>query len=105
MKDVIATREIASFYKALGSPARLTILSLLAKRPLCVNAIARSLKISQPAVSQHLEVLRTAGLVVGERLGVMVHYRLDRNRFQAVGDRMASLLQESQETSRSRGGG
>lgn len=50
---------------------------MIAPQPLCVNAITRRLGISQPAVSQHLGVLRNAGLVCGERRGGMVHYRIN----------------------------
>ena len=105
MKDATVTTELVSVYRALASRQRLKILSLLAKRPLCVNAIARSLKISQPAVSQHLEVLRGAQLVVGDRSGVMVHYRMDRERLQAVRDLTAFLLRESKETAQPGQGG
>lgn len=45
---------------------------------LCVNALANSLDITQSAVSQHLRVLRQAGLVRGERRGSFVHYSLNR---------------------------
>ena len=105
MKDTAITAELASFYRALASRPRLKIVSLLAKRSLCVNAIAHSLKMSQPAVSQHLEVLRQAGLVTGNRSGVMVHYRLDRTRLQTAGTLFSSHLAGPQEPPKSCGGG
>jgi ArsR family transcriptional regulator len=74
--------EMARLHKALSVPVRLEIIGLLAERPLCVNAITGFLKISQPAVSQHLAVLRQAGLVRGEKSGYMVHYSLDSARLQ-----------------------
>ena len=49
----------------------------------CVGALARQLGVSQSAVSQHLAVLRAAGLVADERRGYFVHYRLDRERLAA----------------------
>ena len=73
---------MAQLHKALSVPVRLEILGLLAERPLCVNAITGFLRISQPAVSQHLAVLRRAGLVRGDKSGYMVHYSLDRARLQ-----------------------
>lgn len=82
MHDVVPMAELVCLYRALASPSRLRILSLLARRSLCVNGLARALGISQPAVSQHLEVLREAGLVSGERMGVMVHYRVDGRRIE-----------------------
>ncbi len=80
MHDAVPIADLVRLYRALASPSRLRILSLLARRSLCVNGLARALGISQPAVSQHLEVLREAGLVKGERMGVMVHYRVDGRR-------------------------
>lgn len=76
--------ELAGAYKALSVPARLKILELIAGRPLCVNAITSFLEISQPAVSQHLAVLRNAGLVSGTRQGYMVHYRVNRQRLEEL---------------------
>ena len=74
--------ELARLHKALSIPVRLEILGLLAKRPLCVNSITGFLDITQPAVSQHLAVLRRAGLVRGDKNGYMVHYSLNRARLQ-----------------------
>ena len=74
--------ELARLHKALSVPVRLEILRRIAERPLCVNAITGLLRVSQPAVSQHLAVLRQAGLVRGEKSGYMVHYSLNRERLQ-----------------------
>ncbi len=56
-------RELAERLRALGEPTRLKILQLLHERELCVCEIAEALQMSQPRVSQHLKVLRLAGLV------------------------------------------
>jgi ArsR family transcriptional regulator len=74
--------ELAQIHKALSVPVRLTILGLIGERSLCVNAITRRLEISQPAVSQHLAVLKRAGLVSSTKQGYMVHYTLDTERLQ-----------------------
>lgn len=47
---------------------------------LCVMALAHRLEVSQPAVSQHLRLLRNLGLVRGERRGFRVHYFLDAEK-------------------------
>ncbi len=60
--------------KALGDPTRFTIFQLLLGRSYCVNAVAERLSITQSAVSQHMRVLREAGLVRGEKRGYHVHY-------------------------------
>lgn len=55
--------------------------------PLCVNAMANILNITQSAVSQHLRVLRQAGIVQGERKGSFVHYSLNQkaiNKFKVL---------------------
>jgi DNA-binding transcriptional ArsR family regulator len=84
-------QELAQLHKALSVPVRLEILARLAERPLCVNAITGFLRISQPAVSQHLAVLRQAGLVRGDKSGYRVHYRLDRARLQEFRQAMAGF--------------
>jgi DNA-binding transcriptional ArsR family regulator len=86
--------ELARTHKALSVPVRLEILGLLAKRSLCVNAITGFLRISQPAVSQHLAVLRQAGLVRGDKSGYMVHYSLDRARLQEFRQAVADFPDE-----------
>jgi len=91
MKD----EELALLHKALSVPVRLKIIKLIADRPLCVNAITRFLSISQPAVSQHLAVLRQAGLVTGEKRGYMVHYTFNRSRFEDLQKAMDSFPQEA----------
>jgi ArsR family transcriptional regulator len=88
-------KELALLHKALSVPVRLKILKLIANRPLCVNAITRFLNISQPAVSQHLAVLRRVGLVTGEKRGYTVHYTFNRNRFEVLKKAMSSFPHES----------
>ena len=74
--------ELAQLHKALSVPVRLKILELVGERPLCVNAITRCLEISQPAVSQHLAVLKRAGLVSSTKQGYTVHYKLEQERME-----------------------
>lgn len=66
----------AETLKALASPRRLEIVHRLAADPCDVGRLARELGCSQPNVSQHLAVLRAAGVVTSERVGREVHYRL-----------------------------
>lgn len=70
--------QVATWMKALSSPARVRIAQMIQNKALCVKAIAARLNMSQPAVSQHLRVLRHAGLVIPEKRGYYVHYRLDQ---------------------------
>jgi ArsR family transcriptional regulator len=79
--------ELAEIFKALSDPTRLRLVKLLSEcspgecqGALCVNALAHRLGVTQSAVSQHLRVLRQAGLVNGQRHGHFVHYSLDQDR-------------------------
>ena len=68
--------QLVKIFKALSNNVRLEILSLLAERPFCVNALVALLNVSQPAVSQHLKILENAGLVKRSKRGYWVHYSL-----------------------------
>jgi DNA-binding transcriptional ArsR family regulator len=63
--------------EALGDPTRRAVFELLRKGPRAVGELARDLPVSRPAVSQHLAVLRKAGLVRGERDGARTLYQID----------------------------
>ncbi|MBD3305833.1 metalloregulator ArsR/SmtB family transcription factor [candidate division KSB3 bacterium] len=81
-EDVV---QMAEFFKALGDPTRLKILRLLTSYPerkLCVGAIAQRLGITQPAVSQHLKVLKHVRLVEPNREGYRVHYAVNRDTME-----------------------
>ena len=62
---------------ALGDPTRRAIFERLAEGPLPVGELARGLPVSRPAVSQHLKVLKAAGLVVDRPQGTRRLYQLD----------------------------
>lgn len=66
----------AKAVSALADPTRRRILDLLRRGPRAVGELAGALPVSQPAVSQHLAVLREAGLVDGRRVGRRSLYRL-----------------------------
>jgi DNA-binding transcriptional ArsR family regulator len=69
---------------ALGDPTRRTIFERLAGGPLAVGELARDLPVSRPAVSQHLKVLKDAGLVVDRPDGTRRLYQLDPAGIEAV---------------------
>lgn len=64
-------------WTALGDPTRKAIFELLADRPRAVGELAGELPVSRPAVSQHLKVLKDAGLVVDRAVGTRRIYRVD----------------------------
>ena len=75
--------QMASTFKALGDLTRLQIIYLLStdtSGTLGVSELAARLKISQPAVSQHLKTLKTEGLVESRREGFYIYYTVNRDR-------------------------
>jgi len=66
----------ADVLRTLGSPRRLEMLHVLARGPIEVRRLAEAVGASQPNVSQHLAVLRAAGIVEAERDGREVRYGL-----------------------------
>jgi DNA-binding transcriptional ArsR family regulator len=87
--------ELVEVFKALSDPTRLRLVKLLGGgQPLCVNALAKRLSVTQSAVSQHLRVLRQAGLVAGHRQGSFIHYALRTDRLNTYRKRIAKILGE-----------
>jgi DNA-binding transcriptional ArsR family regulator len=64
-------------FTALADPTRRAIFERLARGPTAVGELARELPVSRPAVSQHLKVLKEAGLVIDSRAGTRRIYQLD----------------------------
>jgi DNA-binding transcriptional ArsR family regulator len=69
---------------ALADPTRRAIFERLAERPCAVGELAAELPVSRPAVSQHLGVLREAGLVVDTAVGTRRIYRVDPDGLRAL---------------------
>lgn len=83
--------EAAGLAKALGHPARVAIVRMLARRGECVcGTIVEGLPLSQATVSQHLKVLKEAGLVRGEIDGPRVCYCINPEAVK----RFKSLLEQ-----------
>ncbi len=90
--------KLSEIFKALSDPTRLKLVKLLSQRsteitlnncnpdtcqgkagPLCVNALVNRLGGTQSAISQHLRVLRQAGIIRGERKGSFIHYSINQD--------------------------
>jgi len=95
---------LARILKVLSVGTRIDILRLLKGRPLCVGALAGRLDVTQGAVSQHLRLMRDAGLVLDERRGCYVHYRLNEATLAAWRDEIDKLLDPTAATGRKRKG-
>ncbi|PBC35458.1 transcriptional regulator [Rhodococcus sp. ACS1] len=87
--------DLARMFKALGDPVRLRLLSLVASHAggeACVCDISETFDLSQPTISHHLKVLRSAGLLDCERRGTWVYYWVIPSALQQLS---AVLLTES----------
>ena len=80
---------------ALGDPTRRAIFERLSAGPLPVGELARDLPVSRPAVSQHLKVLKAAGLVVDRRDGTRRIYQLDPTGIEVVRSYFDTLWQHA----------
>ncbi|HWG26632.1 metalloregulator ArsR/SmtB family transcription factor [Actinospica sp.] len=76
---------------ALGDPTRRAIIACLAERPRAVGELADELPVSRPAVSQHLKVLKGAGLVTERAVGTRRIYRLNPAGVAALRDQLETF--------------
>jgi DNA-binding transcriptional ArsR family regulator len=72
-------KEAAELFKILSVDKRIEIIELLKKNTMNVNALAKKIGITQSAISQHLRILKAAGLVKDEREGYWIHYEIEKN--------------------------
>lgn len=84
----MATHQADDGWNALGDPTRRAIVDCLAERPRAVGELAEVLPISRPAVSQHLKVLKDAGLVTDQAAGTRRVYRLNPAGVAALRDQL-----------------
>ena len=80
----MANRTAAAVLDALGDPTRRAVLELLRTRERAVGDIAERLPVSRPAVSQHLRVLKHAGLVRDRQDGTRRLYRVEPRGLEAL---------------------
>jgi DNA-binding transcriptional ArsR family regulator len=81
-------KEAAELFKILAVDTRIGIIELLKEGPKNVNTLAEALGITQSAVSQHLRILKAAGLVRDERQGYWVNYSLDEDKLDTCRERL-----------------
>lgn len=90
------TEQQAAVFSALADPTRLKLVKLLCcqSQPdsLCVNALASLLGVTQSAVSQHLRILRSVGLVRGERRGYHIHYYMNPDKVKDYRELLLNVL-------------
>ncbi len=81
-------KKAAELFKILSVDKRIEIIELLKKEARSVNSMAEALGITQSAVSQHLRVLKAAGLVKDEKQGYWIYYSLDREALEKCRQRL-----------------
>ena len=84
--------KLARILKVLAVGTRVRIVQILKGRARCVGALASQLDVTQGAVSQHLRVMRDAGLVIDEKRGYYVHYRLNEQTLDRWRKQIDGLL-------------
>jgi ArsR family transcriptional regulator len=89
---MVKALDLAYICKILSVGTRVQILQLLKSSALCVGALSARLDVTQGAVSQHLRILREADLVVAEKRGYFVQYRLNEKTLSKWKNMMDKLL-------------
>src|SRR4030067_275692 len=96
-------KEQAALFAALADPTRLKLLHVLCHQSppgcRCVNNLSQLMGITQPAVSQHLRVLKSVGLVIGERRGFRMHYVIDPEGLKRYQQILSTALEFDRVTS------
>jgi DNA-binding transcriptional ArsR family regulator len=87
----VAPYQTRDGWEALGDPSRLAIMTALSERPQAVGELAGGLPISRAAVSQHLKVLKVAGLVTDRAIGNRRVYRLNPAGIAALRDQLETF--------------
>jgi len=85
-------KTLSRLLKVLSVATRVRIVQFLKGRALCVGALAARLDVTQGAVSQHLRIMRDAELVIDEKRGYFVHYRLNEDTLAAWREEIDRLL-------------
>src|SRR5512147_2200055 len=90
----MAAPPVTPLLSALGDPTRQQIVEQLRGGPCTVSQLAERLPVTRPAVSQHLKVLREAGLVTESRAGVRHYFALDSASLDALRRHFEGLWQD-----------
>lgn len=82
--DDAVYHKLELFFKNFGDLTRLRIISLLLETELCVQDIAYALDMSQSAISHQIRILKSSGIVKGNRDGKLIYYSLDDDHVRKV---------------------
>ena len=87
--------NISVMLKAFGEPTRLSVFQQLLIRKHCVRSLSKKLGITESAISQHIKVLKEAGLVHGERFGHHIHYLPKQEALDGLCAAFSEMKQQS----------
>ncbi|WP_273854322.1 metalloregulator ArsR/SmtB family transcription factor [Guptibacillus spartinae] len=87
--------RLVNFYKTLGDPNRIRILSLLAVGPLHGQAIAGKLGLKAPTITHHMAKLRDSGIVYQRKDKNTIYYYIDEKKFRSYSEALPNMLYQS----------
>ena len=87
-------KKYTKFFKALGEPTRLKILKILAEREMCVCELMEIMEMNQPRVSQHLKVLKDAGVISERKQAQWNYYSLCCEDFHDFVNAFVAFIQD-----------
>ena len=91
---VSITEKLVAVLKALGDEQRLKILKILAEQEMGVCEVIHQIKLSQPAISHHLKVLKQVELIRSEKQGKMIFYSLNSCGLERISNELGGYLQD-----------
>jgi len=94
--------EKVKILKSLADNNRFKIIEFLLECDFCVGALSKRLNLTEAAVSQHLKVLREAGVVWGEKRGYYTHYTVNKDVLKTISDELLKLHEIDRKNNRCR---
>jgi ArsR family transcriptional regulator len=94
---MVNVEKLARIFKLFSVEARIRIILALKRRGMCVTELTSQLGISQEATSQHLRVLRDAGIVWFQKRGFNVYYAIDKQNMALIHKAVGALYELSNE--------
>ena len=96
---MITIIEIIQILNSLADGNRYKIIQELLLRDYCVGGLARKLNITEAAVSQHLKILKEAGIITGEKRGYYRHYKVNKKILKDVAKEIEKISEIKRERS------
>ena len=87
-------------FKALGHPIRYKIVKFLYDGPKCVCKLNEDIEFSQANLSQHLKILKEAGILSSEKVGMNMHYRISNDEIRNIIDSVDKFVKSYTDTSK-----